>query len=108
MYWEFEKIWENKYSYLNSHLDYEVEFNYDWESWVEVYFDNKQKLIEDTFYMDFEEYFKNKTNLLEIVNYWWENIIIWWDNINNITDEKITKEMYSLAEKLSNLLLLIK
>lgn len=64
MYWEFEKIWENKYSYVNSHLDYEIEFNYDWESWVDIYFDDKQKLIEDTFYMDFEEYFNTKKSFI--------------------------------------------
>ena len=106
MKWEFDKIWDNKFSYsLN---DFYTEFEYkDW-SWVEIYFDDKQKLVEDTFYIDFEEYFKPKTNLLEIVNYWWNNIIIWWDDTNNITDEKITKEMYELAEKLSDLLFKIK
>lgn len=59
MYWEIEKIWENKYSYINNDLNFSCEFNWDWESWCEVYFDDKQKLTEDTFYEDFKEYFYN-------------------------------------------------
>ena len=59
MYWEFEKIWDNKYSYSMNEPEFYAEFEYNPETWCweTPTFDVKQKLIEDTFDMDFQEYF---------------------------------------------------
>ena len=63
MYWEFEKIWDNKYSYSMNEPGFYAEFEYDIEtwSWDLPYIDDvKQSLIRDTFDIDFEEYFLTK------------------------------------------------
>ena len=63
MYWEFEKIWDNKYSYWLSEPEYSCWFEYNPETWcwdLPDIDDVKQSLIRDTFDMDFEEYFLTK------------------------------------------------
>ena len=62
MYWEFEKIWDNKYSYSMNEPGFYTEFEYDIETWCWglLYIDDvRQPMVRDTFDIDFEEYFFN-------------------------------------------------
>ena len=58
MIWEFDRIWDNKYSYSLSEPEFYMEFKYnkDTKCWKVPSLAGK---IEDIFDIDFKEYFNN-------------------------------------------------